>query len=122
MQLLCRLSSKDNPFRCSYILPDGITYKKGFVKDLDEARRYCSLPADRESDKKDNTDSDRSKFEDRKKPEISQNVTSQAILYAQCYLVPSNRVFTIQEFVLTNERLLVPEMLFHPIDLGQRHY
>uniref|UniRef100_A0A0D9UZH5 Actin-related protein 6 n=1 Tax=Leersia perrieri TaxID=77586 RepID=A0A0D9UZH5_9ORYZ len=92
---LARLSSKDNPFRCSYILPDGITYKKGFVKDLDEARRYCSLPANGESANNDSAESDRSKFEDKKKPELSQN-----------------------EFVLTNERFLVPEMLFHPIDLG----
>lgn len=91
---LARLSHKDNPFRCSYILPDGITSKKGIVKDMDEARRYCSLPADGELDKKDG-DSDTNKFEDKKKPELSQN-----------------------EFALTNERFLVPEMLFHPIDLG----
>uniref|UniRef100_A0A453DHD0 Actin-related protein 6 n=1 Tax=Aegilops tauschii subsp. strangulata TaxID=200361 RepID=A0A453DHD0_AEGTS len=70
---LASLSFKDNPFRCSYILPDGITYKKGFVKDLDEARRYCSLPVEGELDKKDG-DSDTVK--DRKKPELSQNVTS----------------------------------------------
>ncbi|KAL6626417.1 hypothetical protein ACP70R_030143 [Stipagrostis hirtigluma subsp. patula] len=91
---LARLSSKDNPFRCSYILPDGITYKKGFVKDMDEALRYRSLPVEGESKRKD-CGMDTNKFEDRKKPELSQN-----------------------EFVLTNERFLVPEMLFHPIDLG----
>ncbi|CAM0901773.1 unnamed protein product [Alopecurus aequalis] len=91
---LARLSFKDNPFRCSYILPDGITSKKGCVKDMDEARRYSSLPAEGELDKKDG-DSDTNKFEDKKKPELSQN-----------------------EFALTNERFLVPEMLFHPIDLG----
>ncbi|TVU01312.1 hypothetical protein EJB05_53220 [Eragrostis curvula] len=84
---LARLPFMDNPFRCSYILPDGITYKKGFVKDLEEAHKYRSLPVSGEPD--------RSKLEDRKKPELSQN-----------------------EFVLTNERFLVPEMLFHPIDLG----
>ncbi|XP_062196204.1 actin-related protein 6 isoform X2 [Phragmites australis] len=91
---LARSSSKDNPFRCSYILPDGITYKKGFVRDMDEALRYCSLPLDGKSYRKDH-DMDTDKFEDRKKLELSQN-----------------------EFVLTNERFLVPEMLFHPIDLG----
>uniref|UniRef100_A0ACD5Y3L2 Uncharacterized protein n=1 Tax=Avena sativa TaxID=4498 RepID=A0ACD5Y3L2_AVESA len=91
---LARLSFKDNPFRCSYILPDGITSKKGFVKDLDEAHRYCSLPVDGELDHNDG-DSDTNKSEDKKKPELSQN-----------------------EFALTNERFLVPEMLFHPIDLG----
>lgn len=91
---LARLSFKDNPFRCSYILPDGITYKKGFVKDMDEALRYHTLPLDKESDRKDHG-MDINKPDDRKKPELSQN-----------------------EFVLTNERFLVPEMLFHPIDLG----
>jgi actin-related protein 6 len=71
----CRLSLKENPFRCSYILPDGITYKKGFVKDLDEARRYCSLPVEGESDRI-HGDTDINKFDDRKKAELSQNVTS----------------------------------------------
>ena len=75
MQFLGRLSFKDNPFRCSYILPDGITYKKGFVKDMDEALRYCSLPLDQESDRKDHS-VETNKFEDRKKPELSQNVMS----------------------------------------------
>ena len=69
-----RLSFKDNPFRCSYILPDGITSKKGFVRDMDEARRYCSLPSEGELYQRDG-DSDTNKFEDKKKPELSQNVT-----------------------------------------------
>nr|CAD1823476.1 unnamed protein product [Ananas comosus var. bracteatus] len=40
---LARKSGKDNPFRCTYVLPDGITHTKGFVKDWDEAQRYLSL-------------------------------------------------------------------------------
>ncbi|GJN37921.1 hypothetical protein PR202_gb26922 [Eleusine coracana subsp. coracana] len=92
--MLDRLSLKDNPFRCSYILPDGITYKKGYVKDMNEARKYSSLPVDGELERKD-YDMDTNKSEDRKKPELSQN-----------------------EFVLTNERFLVPEMIFHPNDIG----
>ena len=75
MQLLGRLSFKDNPFRCSYILPDGIAYKKGFVKDMDEALRYRSLPLDEAAEKKEHG-MDINKSEDRKKPELSQNVTS----------------------------------------------
>lgn len=75
MQFFGRLSFKDNPFRCSYILPDGITYKKGFVKDMDDALRYCSLPLNEESDRKDHG-LETNNFEDRKKPELSQNVTS----------------------------------------------
>jgi hypothetical protein len=39
-----RKSGKDNILKCTYVLPDGITHTKGFVKDMDEARRYLSLP------------------------------------------------------------------------------
>jgi actin-related protein 6 len=53
---------------------------------MDEARRYCSLPADGELDKKDG-DSDTNKFEDKKKPELSQNVTPFAFVTCQHYLV-----------------------------------
>ncbi|KAG0487531.1 hypothetical protein HPP92_009626 [Vanilla planifolia] len=68
---------KDNPFRCTYVLPDGITHTRGFVKDVDEAQRFLSL-----------TDG--------------------------C----CNDLSGMQEFNLTNERFLVPEMIFCPADLG----
>jgi len=42
---------------------------------MDEALRYCSLPLDQESDRKDHS-LETNKFEDRKKPELSQNVMS----------------------------------------------
>ena len=42
---------------------------------MDEALRYCSLPLDQESDRKDHS-VETNKFEDRKKPELSQNVMS----------------------------------------------
>jgi len=42
---------------------------------MDEALRYCSLPLDQESDRRDHS-LGTNKFEDRKKPELSQNVMS----------------------------------------------
>jgi len=42
-----RKSGKENLFRCTYVLPDGVTHTKGFVKYPDQARRYLAL---RESD------------------------------------------------------------------------
>lgn len=40
---LCRKRGKDNLLRCTYVLPDGVTHTKGFVKDPDAAQRYLSL-------------------------------------------------------------------------------
>jgi actin-related protein 6 len=52
---------------------------------MDEARRYCSLPADGKLDKKDG-DNDTNKFEDKKKPELSQNVRLCAFITCQMLL------------------------------------
>lgn len=38
-----RKSGKENLLRCTYVLPDGVTYMKGFVKYPDQARRYLAL-------------------------------------------------------------------------------
>lgn len=43
LKYVCRRPGKDNLFRCTYVLPDGITYMKGFVKDPNEAGRYRTL-------------------------------------------------------------------------------
>ncbi|XP_020106222.1 actin-related protein 6, partial [Ananas comosus] len=98
---LARRSGKDNPFRCTYVLPDGITHTKGFVKDWDEAQRYLSLSdggltansvLNKVVDSRGDADND-----DDHRPKVD---------------------LTKNEFQLTNERFLVPEMLFHPADLG----
>lgn len=93
LKWLGRLSFKDNPFRCSYILPDGITYKKGFVKDMDEALRYRSLPLDEEAERIEHG-MDPNKSEDRKKPELSQNVTSLPI----CSRLPYVLIVLLMKF------------------------
>lgn len=43
-------------FRCNYVLPDGITHTKGFVKDPDEANRYLALDEKSPSGGKDEVD------------------------------------------------------------------
>ncbi|KAJ0985685.1 hypothetical protein J5N97_004041 [Dioscorea zingiberensis] len=96
---LARKSGKDNPFKCTYVLPDGVTHTKGYVKDMGEAQRFLSLPygtikhpvANGELDFQENGKN----LEDRRQLDLTKN-----------------------EFSLTNERFLVPEMIFHPSDLG----
>ncbi|KAF4385174.1 hypothetical protein F8388_014307 [Cannabis sativa] len=97
---IAKKSGKENLFKCTYVLPDGIEHTKGFVKDPDEAQRYMSL-IDVDQSQKFGVDMDldlpqvTEKLEDRKKTDLNKN-----------------------EFDLTNERFLVPEMIFHPADLG----
>ncbi|KMT02815.1 hypothetical protein BVRB_8g193970 [Beta vulgaris subsp. vulgaris] len=98
---IARNSGKDNLFKCTYVLPDGVTHTKGFVKDVKEAQRYQTLydgePNSITSEEKavDHDSEDEEDSEDRRKVDLTQN-----------------------EFNLTNERFLVPEMIFRPADLG----
>ncbi|CAI9100825.1 OLC1v1038004C1 [Oldenlandia corymbosa var. corymbosa] len=91
---VARRRGRDNLFRCTYVLPDGITHTRGFVKDPNEAKRYMSL--DDEDEKEDETDlMDTTERSDRRTIDLSKN-----------------------EFSVTNERFVVPEMIFRPADLG----
>ncbi|KAA3459579.1 actin-related protein 6-like [Gossypium australe] len=80
-----RKHGKDNLFRCTYVLPDGVTHTKGYVKDPEAAKRHLALT-------------------DGASP-------SEAI-------ETKNETDQLGEFDLTNERFLVPEMIFQPADLG----
>lgn len=94
---LARKPGQDNVFRCTYVLPDGITHTKGFVKDPEAARRYLNS-TDESHLTSGGTIIDVEKpesAEDRKRIDLTKN-----------------------EFDLTNERFLVPEMIFRPADLG----
>ncbi|RZC54148.1 hypothetical protein C5167_013013 [Papaver somniferum] len=95
---IARSRGKDNLFRSSYVLPDGIEHMKGFVKDPDQAKRYLTLedglPLETNEDMN-RPRSNKEKAEERKKVDLTKN-----------------------EFDLTNERFLVPEMIFQPADLG----
>lgn len=97
---IARRPGNDNIFRCTYVLPDGITYMKGFVKDPDEAKRHVSsddgAPFSPAGEKDYIVCQDvAEKRQDRRNIDLSKN-----------------------EFSLTNERFLVPEMIFRPADLG----
>ncbi|XP_016573137.1 actin-related protein 6 isoform X2 [Capsicum annuum] len=102
---IARKLGKDNLFRCMYVLPDGITHTKGFLKDPEEPKRYLSLydkcprqVAGEQNDMVQLGNTDHS--EDRNRSNGS-------------------RIdLTKNEFGLTNERFLVPEMMFRPADLG----
>ncbi|KAG4392080.1 hypothetical protein GLYMA_04G071500v4 [Glycine max] len=99
---IARKSGKENLFRCTYVLPDGVTYTKGFVKYPDQAQRYLAL---REGGL--HSSSPVQAQEDVNFTEIAEH--------------PENRKrvdLTKNEFDLTNERFLVPEMIFRPADLG----
>ncbi|KAM7252960.1 hypothetical protein ACFE04_008828 [Oxalis oulophora] len=92
---IARKFGKDNLFRCTYVLPDGITHTKGFVKDPESTERYLSLTDETQPSGETNMDVDQPQVKERKKADLAKN-----------------------EFDLTNERFLVPEMIFHPADLG----
>nr|XP_043623750.1 actin-related protein 6 isoform X2 [Erigeron canadensis] len=90
----------DNHFRCTYVLPDGITHTKGFIKDPLEAQRYLSLSEDGELPHSEGT-GEADQTEVRSRPSERNKID-----------------LTKNEFSLSNERFLVPEMIFRPADLG----
>ncbi|XP_056162240.1 actin-related protein 6 [Syzygium oleosum] len=94
---LARKPGHDNVFRCTYVLPDGVTHTKGFVKDPEAARRHLNSTDESHLTSGGTIiDVERPESaEDRKRIDLTKN-----------------------EFDLTNERFLVPEMIFRPADLG----
>lgn len=96
--IMARKPGRENLFRCTYVLPDGVTHTKGFVKNPEAAKRYLALTDgahSRPEESKKEMDDVSEKHEDRKKIDLTKT-----------------------EFDLTNERFLVPEMMFQPADLG----
>lgn len=98
---IARRPGKDNLLRCTYVLPDGVTHMKGYVKDQSEAQKYLNLPdvgqlsPDESKEEINQLETTSDKLEDKRTIDLTKN-----------------------EFNLTNERFLVPEMIFHPADLG----
>lgn len=75
----CRKRGKDNLLRCTYVLPDGVTHTKGFVKDPDAAQRYLSLSDGSRSQPSETVkDMDRTEVmeeaRDRKRADLAKNV------------------------------------------------
>ncbi|XP_009787478.1 actin-related protein 6 [Nicotiana tabacum] len=96
---IARKPGNDNLFRCTYVLPDGITHTKGFLKDPEEAKKYLSLYNDEAATKQQVAAGEQT-------DKLRSNDASRRI------------DLTKNEFGLTNERFLVPEMMFRPADLG----
>ncbi|XP_060188722.1 actin-related protein 6-like [Lycium barbarum] len=96
---IARKPGKDNLFRCTYVLPDGITHTKGFLKDPEEPKRYLSL-YDKAPQQVAGEQNNMDQLEDGKRSNGSKIDLAK------------------NEFGLTNERFLVPEMMFRPADLG----
>ncbi|CAN6989684.1 unnamed protein product [Brassica oleracea var. botrytis] len=80
-----------NVIKSTYVLPDGVTHTKGYLKDPQSANNFLTLGL---SDEGPNSVMDKVDGE-KKKADMNKN-----------------------EIDLTNERFLVPETLFHPADLG----
>lgn len=68
-----RRRGNDNIFKCTYVLPDGITHTKGFVKDPEQAKRHLELDDNAPSYPAGEDAFD--KPEDRKKADLSKNVS-----------------------------------------------
>ncbi|KFK33848.1 hypothetical protein AALP_AA5G067700 [Arabis alpina] len=83
-----RVARNQNVIKATYVLPDGLTHTKGYVKDSEAANRYLSLGEQQGS-------TNVGFVGQRKKADMNKN-----------------------EIDLTNERFLVPETLFQPADLG----
>ena len=74
--LFLRKPGKDNPFKCTYVLPDGITHTKGYVKDMEEAQRYHSFQngSSMPSGVKEEVDGQEERADARRKIDLTKNV------------------------------------------------
>lgn len=68
-----RKRGKENLLKCTYVLPDGITHTKGFVKDINEAQRYLTL-SDGAKPPQPGTKEDIGHYEDLEKPEARNRI------------------------------------------------
>ncbi|KAI4380637.1 hypothetical protein MLD38_006805 [Melastoma candidum] len=84
-----------NPLRCTYVLPDGVTCTEGFVKDPADAERCVKITN-------------------------GSTFTFQQTQSARSMIPTLQRIEreSTSSFNLTNERFLVPEMIFQPADMG----
>ncbi|OMO57762.1 Actin-related protein [Corchorus olitorius] len=77
---IARKHGKDNLFRCTYVLPDGVTHTKGFVKDPEAAQRHLTLtdgdtPSQAAGMKKETDQLEvMERTEERKKADLTKNV------------------------------------------------
>lgn len=86
-----RKPGKENLLRCTYVLPDGVTHTKGFVKDPEAAQRYLK-GADESQPKPSETKMDIDQhntpvqFHDKKNIDLTKNVLILYLLEQACLL------------------------------------
>ncbi|XP_024520114.1 actin-related protein 6 isoform X2 [Selaginella moellendorffii] len=106
---VARKKGRENYIRCQYVLPDGVKNKRGFVKDPAAAAAYFSKQGGEQQG------------EEKEEAQAPMDVDA-AVDEAAEASDPNRRnaipVADDQELTLTNERFMVPEMLFQPADLG----
>ncbi|XP_024544640.1 actin-related protein 6 isoform X1 [Selaginella moellendorffii] len=106
---VARKKGRENYIRCQYVLPDGVKNKRGFVKDPAAAAAYFSKQGGEKQG------------EEKEEAQAPMDVDA-AVDEAAEASDPNRRnaipVGDDQELTLTNERFMVPEMLFQPADLG----
>lgn len=95
---VARKVGKENYIRCQYVLPDGVQHKRGIVKDPDAVQA-----AYRHLSPTEGTGQGNATLLEDDLPKMKEETSAAS---------------DVQELTVTNERFLVPEMLFHPADLG----
>lgn len=84
-----RKPGKENLFRCTYVLPDGVTHTKGFVKYPDQAHRYLTMTDDATSPAETKEDMNHpemtEKPEDRKRVDLTKNVVFILLFYCNIH-------------------------------------
>lgn len=107
-----------NVIKSTYVLPDGVTHTKGYLKDPQSANNFLTLGL---SDEGPNSVMDKVDGE-KKKADMNKNVKKKnspfSSLCVEIFVLKLVWLVCMQEIDLTNERFLVPETLFHPADLG----
>lgn len=84
----CRKPGRENLCRCTYVLPDGVTHTKGFVKYPDQVHRYRTLaddaplvPTETKEDMNNTEMTERP--EDRRRVDLTKNVVLILLLEVQ---------------------------------------
>lgn len=103
---IARVKGKSNALRREYVLPDGVKHKRGFVKELEPLSDDKVVNVSDEDDDDDHH-MDEDQGEEGRRHRVQRKQAP-----------PQIKQEDQQEITLTNERFLVPEMLFHPADLG----
>ncbi|KAG0623550.1 hypothetical protein M758_3G182100 [Ceratodon purpureus] len=118
---IARMKGRGNTLRREYVLPDGVKYKRGFVKEPEpepEPKKVVNVSDEDDDDEEDGDFDENNADEDQVDEEKKQREQRSRAPPRKPLTKPSAKQEEQQELTLTNERFLVPEMLFHPADLG----